>query len=219
MKISFIGHACFLVETGSGLRILFDPYQPNAFGGRIRLRPFREKVDIVASTHDHLDHYYMDPAFGNPTVVRGCMEVASITFKGITLPHDSSDGRLRGIVTGLCLSADGLTLFHPGDMGRPPTAKERAAIGQVDVMLLPVGGTFTIGPEEAIETINAIRPAIAIPMHYRSPSVDLPLRPVEDFLKLRKVYRAVSEQPLVVEKTQLPAPTEVIVLSATHEQR
>jgi L-ascorbate metabolism protein UlaG (beta-lactamase superfamily) len=216
VRLTFVGHACFLVETDAGVRVLLDPYQPGAFGGRMGLGPFLERVDVVASTHGHLDHFHMDPAFGRPAVVRGTATAAGIGFRGVALPHDDQGGAARGMCTGLAFEGDGVAVFHPGDLGRPPTPAEVAAIGRVDVLLLPVGGTFTIGPEGALATIAALRPAIAVPMHYAHPAVALPLLPVDDFLKLAGAHERVAAQPLVIHRATLPTPTRIMVLDPTH---
>jgi len=182
MRLTFIGHACVLVETDEGTRVLLDPYQPGAFGGRFGLEGLREPVDIVASTHDHLDHFYLDPAFGRPAVVRGNEVVRGIPFAGVRLPHDGEEGARRGFVTALRFLVDGVTMVHLGDAGRPPKPQEVRALSPVDLLMLPVGGTFTVGPGEAVETVRRLRPRVVLPMHYRLPEVDLPLLPLHDFL-------------------------------------
>lgn len=212
MKLSFIGHACFLVESDSGTRILLDPYQPNAFGGKIGLRPFLEQVDVVVSTHDHLDHFHMDPAFGSPAVIRDTGTAAGIDFMGIRLPHDAEEGARRGWVTGFRFEVDGISVFHPGDLGRVLRKGEIDRLNPVDVLLVPTGGTFTLGPREAARLVQAIRPAVAVPMHYQWPSVQLPLAPLRDFLAEVPGWQAVPTQPLVLSRTTLPVPTRVMVL-------
>ncbi|HOU55300.1 MAG TPA: MBL fold metallo-hydrolase [Myxococcota bacterium] len=183
MRLTFIGHACVLVEGAGGLRVLLDPYLPGAFGGRFGLEGWKQEVDIVASTHDHLDHFYLDPAFGRPAVVRGNEVIRGIPFAGVRLPHDAEEGARRGFVTAMRFAIDGVTLVHLGDAGRPPDPPETRALRPVDLLLVPVGGTFTVGPREALETARRLGPRVVVPMHYRLPEVDLPLLPLEDFLR------------------------------------
>lgn len=220
MKLTFIGHACFLVQAEAGLRILVDPYQPGAFGGKMGLKPFLEPVDIVLSSHEHLDHFHLDRAFGTPDVVRSQATVQGIEFRGVRLPHDAEEGARRGFVTGFRFEVDGLAVVHPGDVGRPPRPLEAASLSPVDVLLLPVGGTFTVGPSEAIETIEALRPRIVIPMHYRWKTVDIPLLPVEDFLELARrkgfAVQYPATQPVTIDRATRPGSTTILVLSPTH---
>jgi L-ascorbate metabolism protein UlaG (beta-lactamase superfamily) len=183
MRMTFIGHACVLVEGTAGTRVLLDPYQPGAFGGRFGLPGFQGEVDIVASTHEHLDHFHLDPAFGDPVVVRGDQVARGVAFTGVRLPHDGEEGARRGFVTALRFAIDGVTLVHLGDAGRPPSPAETRALRPLDLLMVPVGGTFTVGPREALEAVRRLRPRVVVPMHYRLPEVDLPLLPLGDFLR------------------------------------
>jgi L-ascorbate metabolism protein UlaG (beta-lactamase superfamily) len=216
MRLTYIGHACFLAESDAGVRVLMDPYVPDTFGGRITLRPFRERVDVVTSSHAHLDHRHEDPAFGDPAYVYAPGTAAGIRFDGVPLPHDALEGAQRGLVTGFRFEVDGVTIFHPGDLGRPLTDAEAAALGRVDVLLLPVGGTFTIDPAGALRTIAVLRPAVAIPMHYLVPAVRLQLLPLDDFLALVPGFERVPVQPMRFDRATLPAPTRVLVPDPLH---
>ena len=216
MRLSYIGHATFLVESDAGLRILLDPFQPGAFG-KFKLRPFQERVDVVVSTHEHIDHYYLDPSFGTPVVLRAPGRAAGIEFHGLKLPHDDVEGAKRGFVTGFRFEVDGVSVFHPGDLGRPLTFAEADRLGRVDVLLLPVGGTFTIGPDDAVKVVASLHPAFVVPMHYKHPAVDLPLLPVEAFLsRVPGAWARVAAQPVRFERPSSPQATRVIVLDPTH---
>ncbi|NOZ01564.1 MAG: MBL fold metallo-hydrolase [Deltaproteobacteria bacterium] len=216
MTLTYIGHACFLVTADNGLRILVDPFQPWAFGGRIGITPFEEEVDVVASTHAHADHFHLDTSFGSPEVIRGTGNACGIEFLGLELPHGAEPGHDEGTVTGLRFEVDGVSIFHPGDIGRPPTQPEAEWIMPLDVLLLPVGGTFTIGPHDAMRTISALRPAVAVPMHYRTERVDLRIAPLDDFLTLAPDYVRAVRQPVRLVKHKLPQPTRVLVMDPTH---
>lgn len=216
MRLTYIGHACFLAESDAGVRVLMDPYVPNTFDGRISLRPFRERVDVVTSSHAHLDHRHEDPAFGDPAYIYAPGTAAGIRFDGIPLPHDAQEGAQRGLVTGFRFEMDGVTVFHPGDLGRPLTASEAAFVGRVDVLLLPVGGTFTIDAADALRTLEVVRPAVAIPMHYLVPAVRLTIAPIDDFLALAPGYERVADQPMQFDRATLPAPTRILVPDPLH---
>lgn len=215
MRLTYIGHATFLAESDAGLRVLVDPFQPAAFG-KFDLRPFRERVDVVVSTHRHLDHYWIDEAFGEPAVVTATGAARGVDFQGFDLPHDDREGAVRGRVTGFRFALDGVVLFHPGDLGRPPTPAEVAAIGPVDVLLLPTGGTFTIGPRDAVETMRRLAPAFCVPMHYRNARVRLDLLPVSDFLDLAGPFETAATQPVTFDRRRLPPPTTVLLMPPQH---
>lgn len=191
MTLRYVGHACFVLESTDGRRIILDPFRPNAFG-RFAIRPFSGRVDVVVSTHGHLDHYHVDPSFGTPHVVQVSGHAAGIDFVGIEFPHGRPKGRDHGFVTGFRFIMDGISFFHPGDIGSIPTEEKLAQIGEVDVMFVPVGGTFTLGPEDAWSTVKAVAPKLAIPMHYLDPEVSLALEPVEKFLELVPLVEAIK---------------------------
>jgi len=212
MTITYIGHACFLIEGDGGPRILVDPYRPGAFGGRLGLESFDERVDVVVSTHSHEDHFHLAPSFGDPEIVRETCRVQGIDFVGVTLPHGVEFGHEAGTVTGIRFEVDGVSVFHPGDLGRPLNAGEIAAVSPVHVLLLPVGGTFTIGPEEALKVIDAIAPAVVVPMHYRTPAVDLRIAPLDDFLALVPGHERANGHRVRLERDGLPDRTKILVM-------
>ncbi len=184
MRLTYLGHASFLVERSDGLKILLDPYEPNAFDGKIQFGLYEGKVDVLVSTHDHKDHFYMAPIFGNPTVVRDSQDVAGIKFRGIKVPHDPEGGKLRGMVTAFVFNVDGLNLAHLGDIGIVPDKDLVEEFGPVDILMLPVGGVYTIDPAQAVETAKALKAVGIIPMHYKHPKVGFPLAERDEFLKL-----------------------------------
>ena len=216
MRLSYIGHATFLIESDGGTRILMDPFRPGAFG-KFKLRPFQERVDVVVSSHPHIDHDWIDPSFGTPAVLRAPGRAAGIDFAGLKLPHDAVEGAKRGFVTGFRFEVDGVSVFHPGDLGRPLTCAEADRLGRVDVLLLPVGGTFTIGPDDGVKVMASLHPAFVVPMHYKHPAVDLPLLPLDAFLsRVPGCWERVAVQPVRFERPPSPGPTRVIVLDPTH---
>ena len=184
MRLTYLGHASFLVENSEGTKILIDPYEPNAFDGKIRFDIYEGPVDVVVSTHDHKDHFYLDPVFGDPEVVRDSAKAAGIIFKGIKVPHDPEGGNIRGMVTAFVFDVDGINVCHLGDIGIVPDKELVEKFGHVDILLLPVGGVFTIDPAQAVETAKLLNPQGIIPMHYKHPKVGFPLASRDEFVKL-----------------------------------
>lgn len=212
MKLLYLGHACFLLTTSGGLRILIDPYEPGAFGGAIGYGPIPTRADVVLVTHEHADHNAVQAVPGKPRqVIRGAgtWEVDGVRIRGVSTFHDTRQGRERGPNTVFVIEADGLRIAHVGDLGHVLTPQQVQAIGPVDVLLLPVGGVFTVGPKEAWEVVEQLHPRIVVPMHYKTPKVGFPLEPVESFTKGEE---RVKQLPSEVTLEELPDQTEIWVL-------
>ncbi|MBR5094911.1 MAG: MBL fold metallo-hydrolase [Oscillospiraceae bacterium] len=173
MKIQWLGHSCFLVETAEGSAVL-DPYAPGSVPG-LALPPLT--ADLVLCSHGHRDHgYAQGVALSGKTPV--------LQVKKIETWHDERGGALRGPNTVHILEAEGLRLVHLGDLGHMLTPEQLAALGKVDVLLIPVGGHYTIGPDVAAALTQAIAPGIAVPMHYRGQGFGYDvIGPVEPYLR------------------------------------
>ncbi len=214
MKIKFLGHAAFLITTDEGTKIVTDPYEPGGFGGAIRYGPLTEPADVVVVSHDHGDHNFVKMVPGNPAVVKGAKSqlVRGVNFRALLTWHDSAGGRQRGQNVVWVIEADGLRICHLGDLGHLLDADQVASLGEVDVLLIPVGGTFTVDARGATEVVNQIRPRIAIPMHYQTPKLGLDLAGVEQFVSGKPRVRPPAGSELEVTKDTLPEATEVVVL-------
>jgi len=215
MKIRFLGHAAFLITTGEGTKIVTDPYEPGGFGGGIRYGPLTEPADVVVVSHDHADHNFVKMVPGNPALVKGTEDqsVRGVSFRALATWHDAAGGRQRGQNMVWVIEADGLRICHLGDLGHALDDDQVAALGEVDVLLIPVGGTFTVDATGATEVVNQVRPRIAIPMHYKTPKLGFDLAGVEQFLSGKsRVRPRTAGSEIEVTKDTLPEPTEVVVL-------
>jgi L-ascorbate metabolism protein UlaG (beta-lactamase superfamily) len=213
MKVKWLGHACFLLTSDSGLRIITDPYTPGAFG--LDYAPPAETADIVTVSHDHADHNNVAAVKGNPQVVRGAgsHQAKGIQFKGVATAHDQSSGKERGPNTILCFALDGINVCHLGDLGHDLSDQTVADIGDVDVLLIPVGGNFTIGAPVANGVCKKLAPKVIIPMHFknaRCPS--FPVAGVEEFTRERQQVKTMPGSEIELKKEQLPSGAETIVL-------
>ena len=182
MTIKFLGHACFLITSSSGVQIITDPYEPGGFGGQIGYGPITDAADVVLVSHDHADHNYVQGVAGNPIVVSGSEDAGGILFKATPAFHDDTGGSQRGPNRIFSFEVDRIRVCHLGDLGHPLTAEQTESIGPVDVVLVPVGGTFTIDAQGADQVIEQLQPSVVIPMHYKTAKVGLPIAGVDDFL-------------------------------------
>ena len=196
MKIKYLAHASFLLETSQGVRIITDPYEA---GGSIKYKPIREKADIILISHEHSDHNYTKAIQGTSTIIRtsGKANVKEIAFNGISTYHDKALGSQRGKNTVYTFTADGLAVCFLGDLGHLITSELKNEIGKIDILLIPVGGFFTIDSEDAENVVKTLEPKVVIPMHYKTPSIDFPIAPVDNFLRgktdIKKVGTTVAE--------------------------
>jgi L-ascorbate metabolism protein UlaG (beta-lactamase superfamily) len=214
MKVKWYGHAAFLITSDQGTKIITDPYEPGAFGGQLSYGKIRDQVDIVLTSHDHADHNYTKDLPGTPQIVKGSGPQTSkgISMKGIPTYHDPSKGSERGTNTIFTFKVDQVQLCHLGDLGHLLSDKELAEIGPVDILLIPVGGFFTIDPKEATRVAEQMKPKILIPMHFKTQKCGFPIAPVEDFLKGKKNVRRAKASEATFEKATLPQQMEIVVL-------
>ena len=155
MTITWLGHSCFVLESG-GFRALLDPYKV--------VRGFPDvtaEADAVYCSHGHFDHAYT----AGVSLTAG--KANPFTVKEIPTFHDNDNGSLRGENIVRVFSAQGQTVVHLGDLGHPLTEKQAADIGPCDALLLPVGGTYTIDAATAKAVAEQLAPRVIIPMHYR----------------------------------------------------
>ena len=210
MKVKWLGHASFVITADDGTRIVTDPF--GDYPG-LSYGPIKETANIVVISHEHGDHMG-GKVKGNPKTVTGVgvKEVDGITFKGVGTYHDTSRGSERGANTVFCFTVDGLRVCHMGDLGHRLSGTEIAEIGQVDVLMIPVGGFYTVDAATASEICDQIKPGIVIPMHYKNDKCGFPIAPVDDFLKGKVGVKRLDSSEVELRKGELPETTEIIVL-------
>ncbi|MDP4094129.1 MAG: MBL fold metallo-hydrolase [Bacillota bacterium] len=181
MKIKWLGHSCFLITAADGSRILTDP--PVKEVG-YELPP--EEADILTTSHKHYDHYNIKGVKGNFVHIEnpGEYEHKGIAVKGISTFHDTEGGAKRGSNTIFVFEVDGLKICHCGDLGHILTQQQISAIGNIDVLLIPVGSVFTVNYLDAAEIMEILSPKITIPMHYKTKALTFELDKVDKFLSV-----------------------------------
>ncbi len=213
MKIKWLGHASFLITSDSGIRIITDPYTT---GGPLTYGEIKESADIVTVSHDHSDHNNSAAVRGNPKIIKGAgsAEVKGIAFEGIPTAHDEAGGSKRGYNTIFCFEVDGLKLCHAGDLGHTLGKKEIDEIDKVDILLIPVGGYYTIDANVATEVCDKLKPKVIIPMHYKTDKCSYPISTVDGFLKGKKDVSRLNTSEIEFKPGKLPATTQIIVLKS-----
>jgi L-ascorbate metabolism protein UlaG (beta-lactamase superfamily) len=214
MKIKWYGHAAFLVTTDQGIRIIFDPYESGAYGGQLAYGKIKDQADIVLTSHDHADHNDTKSLPGSPQVVKGSgsKTIKGVSIKGIAAYHDPSKGSERGTNTIFNLLVDGIQVCHLGDLGHVLSEKELGEIGPVDILLIPVGGYFTIGANEATRVVDQVEPKVVIPMHFKTEKCGFPIAPVEDFIKGKPALKRSGASEATFDKASLPQKMEIVIL-------
>ncbi|MBI2860422.1 MAG: MBL fold metallo-hydrolase [Chloroflexi bacterium] len=209
MKVKWLGHATFLITAGDGTRIITDPYTT---GDALNYGEIRETAEIVTMSHEHFDHNNLAAVKGKPSVVTGTAEVRGIKFRGIPTDHDEAGGSKRGKNTILCWEVYGVKLCHLGDLGHVLTQKQATEVGKVDVLLAPVGGYYTIDAAAATKICEQLKPAVVIPMHFKTDRVSMPISGVEEFLKGKRNVTRQAGSEAEFKAGKLPSATEVMVL-------
>jgi L-ascorbate metabolism protein UlaG (beta-lactamase superfamily) len=171
MIIHYYGHSCFKINTrpaGRGqeeISIFLDP-----FDKKIGLRPPQGQADIVLVSHDHFDHNNVAALKGEPSVINipGEYSVRGVSIVGIPSFHKEPEaGQEKIINTIFVLESEDLRVCHLGDLGTDLSEKQLEEINGVDILMIPIGGNYTIGHKRALELIKKIEPALVIPMHYK----------------------------------------------------
>ena len=209
MKIKWLGHASFMITSDTGIKILTDPYGVRA---DLSYGEIRESADIVTVSHEHGDHNNVAAVRGNPQVVRGAAKVKGIELKGIPCCHDDAGGKLRGKNTMLCFEVDGIRVCHLGDLGHQLSDKEVAELGKVDILLIPVGGFYTIDAKVAGQVCDRLKPKVIIPMHFRNDKCAFPIAGVDEFLQGKAGISRLDGSEAEFKAGELPASTQIIVL-------
>ncbi len=209
VKISWYGHAMFAIEDDEGTRVITDPYDP-----QIGYNFPEIEANIVTVSHDHFDHNNVKGVKGNPIVIKEASprDISGVKIEGVTSYHDASSGSERGSNIIYRWEMAGLNLAHLGDLGHPLDSSQAERLRDLDILFIPVGGVFTIDGEAAASLVEEIKPRVVIPMHYKTPVLNLPIAGVEPFTQRFKDVEDAGKNPIYLGKSNIPQATKVIVL-------
>lgn len=209
MEITWYGHSCFRIVERGMASVVTDPYDHNVVG----YAPLKLNAAIVTTSHDTPGHAYLPAVKGVKHVLNGAgeYEIGGVFITGInTNGQKSSAHKVKNTL--FLLDFNPLTVLHLGDLRRVPSQREIEALGEVNVLLVPVGGGGALNPAQAVEVIGLIEPNFVIPMHYRTPHSSIKLLPLEKFLKEMGASNVQREQSFKLSRASLPDETQIVVL-------
>ncbi|MFZ5845258.1 MAG: MBL fold metallo-hydrolase [Patescibacteria group bacterium] len=214
MEITYLGHSAFKLR-GKHATVVTDPYDPAMTGPKF---PKHVTCDIVTISHDHEDHNANQTLEGSPFLVKGPgeYEIKGVEIVGINSYHDSEKGAQRGRNTIYRIEIDEVSVVHLGDLGHILTTSDVDSLDGVDVLLIPVGGIYTIDAATAASVVKTVEPRVVIPMHYGrpdlNPQVFRGLTPVTEFLRQMGKEGIAAQPKLTLTKDKLPEELQVVVL-------
>ena len=180
MKLEWIGHACFRMTAQDGTVVITDPYDETVGA---KMTPL--EADLITMSHEHHDHNDETMIVGQPVILHGVQEVAvgGVRARAFASYHDDAQGAKRGANAIRVFEIDGLTVVHMGDQGCMPDAEILSGIADADIMMIPVGGTYTVDAQGAKEIVDAAKPRCVVPMHVKTKGCGYPIAPVDHFLE------------------------------------
>ncbi|MGQ9610633.1 MAG: MBL fold metallo-hydrolase [bacterium] len=208
LKVQWLGHACFLITSSNGKRVLTDPY-----GSGIGYDVPSVEADVVLVSHSHFDHNNVSMAKGNPQIVNtvGETSASGISFLGVLSDHDDAGGSKRGKNIIFVWEMEGARLAHLGDLGIVLTDDQIKSVGKVDILFIPVGGTYTIDAKQATKVVELLSPKMVFPMHYKTDVTSLPIAKVDDFLAGKDNVEKINANSVVIK--ELPEKMKIIVMN------
>ena len=213
MIITWQGQSCFKIQdkVGSeGITLVTDPFDKS-----LGLKVPNFEADIVTVSHDHSDHNNVAAFRGTPKVIKsaGEYDIKGVMIEGVLSYHDASQGKERGNNIIYRIEMDDITICHLGDLGHVLDNKQLERLEGIDILLVPVGGKYTLDAKLAVEVISQIEPRIVIPMHYKTKDMKIDIDGVDKFIKELGI-EATYEEKLKINKKDLPAEDmELVILS------
>ena len=209
MDITWLGHSCFRIR-GNQAVIITDPFPPD-----LGYTLGKQTADIVTISHPHPGHSYDMGITDQHRLVKspGEYEISDVLILGITTYHDAVKGGSKGKNTAFLTEVDGVNICHLGDIGHVLTDDQIEELGNIDVLMVPVGGVSTINASMAAQTVRKVEPKVVIPMHYKTPKTSRDLEPVENFLKEMGQSQVEPKPKFTVSRTSLPLTLQVVVLT------
>lgn len=215
MEIRYLGHASFLIKT-KDTKLVTDPFDPAMVGFKFP----KTDADIVTISHQHKDHNQAKNVEGTPLIIEmpGEYQKKGIRVTGFQSYHDKVKGAERGENIIYKIESEGIAVLHCGDLGYVPEDGLLDLIGVVDVLMVPVGGNYSLDSEQAAQLIKKIEPSFIIPMHFNSPKHNQAyfskLTSVKEFLSKMSAENTTPLPKLVIKKESLIEEMKVVLLES-----
>ena len=218
LTLRWFGHAFYFLTSSEGVRVALDPF------GEIGYPMPEVAADVVTLSHEHQDHNGADRLAGSPVVLRGLStggvdwnpisySLKDVRITAVPAYHDDVEGRKRGLNTIFIVDTGGLRLAHLSDIGHTLSEATLEAMGRIDILLVPVGGTFSIDGRQAKEIMSRLRPRITVPIHYKTPvTAAWPIEDESAFLEGLENVRRLDTLTVSLTPETLPAQPEVWVM-------
>lgn len=211
MIITWQGHSCFKIQDKvgpDGLTLVTDPYDK-----KVGLKAPNFEADIVSVSHDHFDHNNVSSLRGNPFVIdrAGEYDIKGVLVEGVDSYHDEKEGKERGRNIMYRFVLDEINVSHLGDLGHPLSNGQLEKLAGTDILLIPVGGNYTIDAKQAVSVISQIQPRIIIPMHYKTKDLKVDIDGVDKFIKELGI-KPTEEEKLKINKKDLPSEDMELVI-------
>jgi len=210
LQIRWHGHSCF--EITNDVTLVTDPHDGKSVG----IPAPTVSADIILVSHDHYDHNKVKSVEKDSSkIVTDARKrtILNVQINGYESFHDEVHGEKRGSNIIFKFISDDITFCHLGDLGHILDEKTIQQIGDIDILFIPIGGTYTLDAEEAWKTISALQPKITVPMHYKIEGLSLPIAGNDTFLEknTHKILKVGNE--IDIEKEEIPKEPEVWVFT------
>ena len=216
VRVQWIGHAYFVLTDSTGRTVAIDPFHRG--DGTLTYKLPEVKADVLLISHEHFDHNHAEAVAGKPAVLRskrgeGTHTVGGLRVTGTGTYHDNVRGKKRGENTVYSFELEGIRFCHMGDIGHLLTTAQRKSIGRVDVLMVPVGGNYTIDVGKVYRLVEQLGAKVVIPMHYKTKHTgSVRIGGVDKYLAGKKGVRRLDSATTTLEKDKLPEDRQVWVL-------
>ncbi len=213
MEIIYLGHSSFKIK-GKTATVITDPYDDKVIGSVFP----KSEAEIVTVSHNHDDHNNVTLVSNTKKVVFGPgeYEIAGVSILGYKTYHDDKKGETRGDNTIYIIEIDGVRILHLGDLGHELSDSLISEIGDIDVLMIPVGGGYTIGPDDAVKTVRAVSPKLVIPMHYQvlgmPETISANLLPVDEFVSKMGGTKEISPKLTIKDASLITDQEKLVIL-------